>query len=341
MNTVISRWMLSCVVLLAAASGLNAQTYAQFAGHKLPMIQRSVIPGAQGRLGHLAYDDTSGRLYVAAQRSNSLEVLDSGGMKIAQSIKDLPDASGVVLVKESRRLAVACGDGTVHVFKVDQSGQLSPERTIQLRGEADNLIYDAKNKRVWVGHGKNVSALDLDKDQPAMTTQVPDFPEGMAIEPDGNRLFVNIAKRGEIAVVNRETGKVVETWALKDAKSNYAMSLDATNKRLMVTTSEPARFIALDTNGGKEVARLEIPGDADDLWYDAPGKRAYASCGGGGGKVAMILQDTPDKYSVEHLEDTMAGASTSVLLGDKRRLIVTAPTLGDQPTFVYFFLIPP
>lgn len=336
--------LVGCVLSLAACAlggKALAQTYAQFQGHKLPMIQRSVIPNVEGRLGHLAMDPKSGRLYVAAQRAGSLEVLDASGMKIAQSIKDLPDPSGVVFMDDTRRLAVACGDGAVRVYKADDSGQLTLERSIQLRGEADNLAYDAKAKRLWAGHGKFVSWLDLDKDAPLGSTPMPDFPEGMVIEPGGSRLFVNIAKRGEIVVLDRETGKIAETWTLKDAKGNHPMAIDGAAKRLFVATNEPARFIALDTNGGKEVARLEIPGDADDLWYDAPGKRVYASAGGSGGKVAMILQETPDKYSLEHREDTMAGASTSLLLGDRRRLIVTAPKMADQPTFVYIFLIPP
>lgn len=344
MTTPLARLAASCalslpVVFLSPAA--DAQTYAQFKGHKLPMIQRSVLADVEGRLGHLVFDPVSGRTFVAAQRSNSLEALDPSGFRTAQSIKDLPGPSGVVLMPDSRRLAVACGDGAVHVFTLNEKGELAPQRVIQLRGEADQLVYDQKAQALFVAHGKFVSRIDPNKDTDGTRAELPDFPEGLAIDPDSNRLFVNIAKRGEIVVLNRDDMKILTTWTLKDVKANYPMSLDVKNQRLMVATQEPAKFIALDTKDGREVARLDIPAGAEDMWYDAPGTRCYISCGGSGGKVAIVLQSDPNTYTVDHQEGTMAGAATSVLVPERRRLIVTAPKMADQPTFVYIFLIPP
>lgn len=317
------------------------QAFSQFPGHKLPMVQRSVLAGVEGRVGHLAYDQTSGRLFVAAQRANSIEVLDATGMKTAQSIKDVPGPSGVVLMKDSRRLAVACGDGTVRTFKLDDKGNLTPERTIQLRGEADQLDYDPVAKLLYVGHGMFLSKVDPDKDDAVASLKLSDFPEGVVIEPGGKRVFVNIAKRGQIAVVNRETMTLESTWTLQDAKGNYAMAIDPARKRLFTVTQEPSKFIALDAADGREVARVDVPGGAEDVWYDALGTRAYVSCGGAGGKVAIVLQKDADTYTLDHQEPTMAGAGTSVLVPERRRLIVCAPKLADQPTFLYFFIIPP
>lgn len=327
----------------------DAQTYAQFKEkHKLPMIQRSVLPEADGRLGRMAFDEKSGRLYIAAKRSGSLQAMDPTGLHIAQNIKDIPDPSGVEFMSDARLLAVACGDGTVRIFSADDKGQLTHRRSVQLRGEAYDLAYDAKAKRLWVSHGKNVSWIDPEKDYteqspPAADSRVklPEFAKGIALHAGTDRLYVSMPDSGQIAVIDTRACTLAQTWTIKDATGNYAVAVDAERSRVFAATQEPPAVVALDSATGKEIARVGITGGAETLWYDAQGTRLYAACASDGGKVAMILQKNADSYELEHQEPTMAGAGMSVLLEGKRRLIVTAPKLADQPTFVYFFLIPP
>src|SRR5439155_3729482 len=75
--------------------------------------------------------------------------------------------------------------------------------------------------------------------------------------------------------------KVVETWPVVTAKSNFPMALDEANHRLFVGCRRPAKMLVYDTVSGKEVASVEIVGDTDDLFYDAARKRVYVSGGEG------------------------------------------------------------
>src|SRR5207249_6774215 len=51
-------------------------------------------------------------------------------------------------------------------------------------------------------------------------------PESFQLERSGSRVFVNVPAAEHVAVVDRATMKVVATWPVADAKSNFPMALD-------------------------------------------------------------------------------------------------------------------
>lgn len=338
--------LLAASAPLVAPHAASGQTYAQFAGkHKLPMVQRSVLPDAEGRLGGMALDPKSGRLFFAVPRTGAVHVLDQTGMKTAQRINDLGEPSSLVFVPDGRLLAVTSGDSTVRLLTLAEDGSAKEDKKIEVRGEADPIVYDADAKRLWVGHGHFLSFIDPATGTAGGELKLPHAARGLVQDRTSRRLFATIARTGEIVVIDRgekdAAPKIEATWTLKGVTGIHGIDIDEVSGRLFVAAREPAALLVLDMKDGREIARVPITGDADDTWYDAPGKRIYVSCGGGGGKVEMILQENADTYKLEHSEPTAAGAAQSVLLREKRRLLVTAPRLADQPTFVYFFLIPP
>lgn len=327
-------------IVLAASTGMSlGQSYMQFK-HPLPMIQRSVLVNVEGPMGKIAVDPRSGRMFFAARRAGSLEVLDRQGMKTVQSIKELNEPTGLWFLEDQRRLALTSGDGTLKIYSVSDEGELKEERSVQLEGEADGVRYDTEGKKLWIGHGKFVSSLDPATGTRGKKITVPGFPEGLAVDPKSNRLFVNIASTGQVLVIDRDKEEIISTWDLKDAKGNFPMALDAEGGRLFVATRSPARLLVLDSKDGKEIARLDAANDADDLWWDAPSKRVFLSAGGDGGKAAMYLQESETKYVLDQQISTAAGTRTSVLVPSQRRFIATAPKLAESPTFVYIFIIP-
>ena len=78
-------------------------------------------------------------------------------------------------------------------------------------------------------------------------------------------------------------------------QANFPMALDEANHRLFIGCRKPARLVVLDTATGKPVTDLAISGDIDDLFYDAPRKRLYLSCGEG--FLDTVEQTTPDTYT--------------------------------------------
>jgi DNA-binding beta-propeller fold protein YncE len=328
--------------IAGAVSSAGAQTYEQFKV-PLPMIQRSVIPNVEGRMGRLAVDPKSGLYYVAAMRDGSLQVMDKTVMKVEQVVPDLPEPQGVLFLTEQRKLAVSCGDGGVRILKVDDAGKLTPDREVRLGGEADVMRYDPQSKRFWVVHGKFVSSVDPTTGEKSKPITLPAMSEGLAVEEQGARVFVTAANEGKVFVVDKAKNEIVSTWDIKDLAGTSPLAIDEVNQRLFVVARNPGRVAVLDaspTGNGKEIGRMEIGDDADEAWWDSVSKRLYISCGGGGGEVAMIKQEGADKYIVEHRITTATGCRTSLIVPSQRRYIVIAPKSGDTPTFVFIYMIP-
>ena len=78
----------------------------------------------------------------------------------------------------------------------------------------------------------------------------------------------------------------------------------------------------------KAVADLAISGDIDDLFYDAPRKRLYLSCGEG--FLDTVEQTTPDTYRRVSQLPTAPGARTCYFSPVTDRLYLAVPDRGSQ-----------
>ena len=144
----------------------------------------------------------------------------------------------------------------------------------------------------------------------------------------GARVFVNVPTARHIAVVDRVSLKVVATWPVVTATSNFPMALDEVNHRVFVGCRRPAKVLVYDTAAGKESGSFDIVGDTDDLFYDAARKRLYIS--GGEGYLDVFQAQDANRFSrIAHLP-TAAGARTSLFVPDLGRLYLAVPHRGNQ-----------
>src|SRR5690349_18240892 len=84
------------------------------------------------------------------------------------------------------------------------------------------------------------------------------------------------------------TPPAASNWPLRGAAANFPMALDEANHRLFIGCRKPAKLLVLDTTTGDTLASIDIVGDTDDLWYDAPARRLYIT--GGEGCITVIEQ---------------------------------------------------
>jgi hypothetical protein len=323
--------------------------FGMFKNEKLPMIQRSVLKDVSGRIDRMAVDLVSNRLFVAAKNKGSIEMLDIDGSKQQPAITDLPEPGGVLVISDMRKLIVGCGgDNSVRVYNLSPTGDPTEERTIKFAGETDPIRYDPAGQRVYVGHGKFMSSFDPQTGEKGPMLELPGMPEGFVIDPTSSRVYINIAQTGQVVVAERSDSgelKIAEIWTLKDLKGNFPMALDPVAGHLFIVCRNPSKFVVLDTKTGNQLGALEVTEDADDCWWDMVQKRIYVSAGGNGGFVDCYEQMTEggrvSGYTRYHQQRTNVGCRTSVFVPEQRRLIVAAPSLGNDPTFIYVFIVGP
>jgi hypothetical protein len=127
-----------------------------------------------------------------------------------------------------------------------------------------------------------------------------------------------------VVVLDRQSGKITASWDVSPAARNFPMALDETKQRLLVATRQPARLQVYDTASGRRVADVPLCGDADDLFFDAERRQAYAVCGEG--RVEVVRQSDPDHYEVIERIDTASGARTGLYVPALATLFVAAPS---------------
>jgi DNA-binding beta-propeller fold protein YncE len=296
------------------------------------------LPGVEKRIDHLGVDTVHHRLFVAALGNNTIEVIDLAAGKQVHSLRGLHEPQGIVFVPASNRVFAANAQGgDLNVYDASSYAKLG---TVALGEDADNVRYDAKAGRVYIGYGSGALAI-LDAARLKRVGSVPlaGHPESFQLEKSGPRLFVNVPDAGQIAVLDRVSQKLLTTWPVTVARANFPMALDEADHRLFVGCRDPATLLVYDTQTGKVVASLPIVGDTDDLFYDAAAKRIYVS--GGEGFLDVISQLAPDRYKRSGHIPTAPGARTSFFVPELKKLYVAVPHRGSQAAKLLVFTTAP
>ena len=294
----------------------------------LKLIKTIPLPDVKGRIDHLAIDTKGGRLFVAALGNNSAEVLDLKAGARLRSIAGCSKPQGLLYLPRPNLLFVANGgDGRVRIY---DCASFKPIVTVGALEDADNLRYDAKLDRVYVGYDDGGIGV-INPVTGVLTVRIPlkGHPESFQIEQDGNYLFANVPDAQHIAVIDRQLRTVVETWPLNDFRANFPMALDEGDHRVFVGCRNPARLVVLDAKDGKSVADLPLSGDTDDLFYDGARRRIYAACGEG--FIDVFEQRDVDDYKLLEKIPTAPGARTCLFSLELNQLYLAVPRLGERP----------
>lgn len=264
-----------------------------------------------------------------------MEIIDLKEGRRIHQITGLKEPQGVLYDSNSNRLFVASdGDGTLRSY---DAKTFAPLKTAQLGDDADNVRYDAQNKQVLVGYGSGgIAAFDTDLNK-AWDRKLPSHPESFQLEKSGPRIFVNMPKSRNVTVIDRAKAKVISEWRNSAAQSNFPMSLDEADKRLLVGFRNPALLAVFDLETGNVVAKLPTVGDTDDLFYDQSRHNVYVI--GGEGAIDIFHQTDPDHY--EHLArlNTSSGARTGLFVPALSRLFVAAPRRGTHEAKILVYAV--
>ena len=304
-----------------ASAASNAQSPA------LKLKQTIPLPGVEGRIDHIAFDRSGQRLFVCALGNNSLEVIDLRQSKLAHTITGLGAPQGVGYVPEANRLFVANDKGGI--CKIYDGESFQPVGELNFEDDADNVRYDETKKKIYVGFGSGgIAVLNAPDGKQVGSIKLSAHPEAFQLEKTGNRIFVNVPNSRHVAVIDRDKGEVIARWQTDLAFGNFPMALDEANHRLFVGCRLPPKLVVLNTDSGDVVAKVDISGDTDDVFYDNKHHRIYTICGAG--KINILDQIDPNTYAVPTTIDTTEGARTGLFVPERDTLFVAVPHRASQ-----------
>jgi DNA-binding beta-propeller fold protein YncE len=331
---------LSLVVLGIISSYGSKKVVAQNSTREILPLQleeQIPVPSVAGRIDHFSADAKRKRLFVSALGNNSLEVIDVFAGRVVYSIKGLAQPQGPLYVPAVDKLYVAnAEDGKVRVY---DGATYTLRKTIDFGKDPDNMRYDEASKRVYVGFGEDdggIAMIDPKTDERVGDVyKTEGHPESFQVEAKGDHIFVNVPDAGNVVEsIDKKTGAVTK-WPLKDLRANYAMALNEEDHRLFTITRKTPMMVVLDTQTGKEVARLRAAGECDDVFFDATRKRIYVI--GGEGIISVFQQNDPDHYELVANVPSAVGIRTGYFFTKRDRFYVAVPAKGNEPAQIWTY----
>lgn len=340
-----------CMVGLTACAVLAAWAFAQDASttkapakasareiSSLQLQQEIPVPNVVGRLDHMSSDSKRRLLFASALGNNSAEVIDTFAGRVVHEITEgLSQPQGILYVPYFNKVVIAnAANGKVNIY---DGTTYALRKSLDFDPDPDNLRWDAAKKLVVVGYGEDdggIAFIDPEKeDQVGQVLKTGGHPESFQVEQQGNHIYVNCPDASNTVLsIDRDTGKVTK-WPLKGLRGNYPMQLDEKNHRLFTVTRKPPMLVVLDTETGKEVARLRTSGDSDDLFYDASRNRIYVA----GGQASISVYDIhdPDHYSLLERIPTTIGARTAYFFASRDLFYLGVPAKEGRPSSIWAY----
>ena len=313
--------ILSLLLIACCVNGCRGQSSVQ--NNSLKQISSIPLTSVSGRIDHLTFDSKNQIVFIAALGNNTVEAVDLKNRKVIYSIKNLNEPQGIVFIPGSNSLFVANGgNGECDIFNAQSFEKIS---AIQLAGDADNVRYDSTAQRIYVGYGDGgIAVIDTNNFKLIGDIKLSGHPESFQIDNSAKKIYVNVPNERQIEVIDLKTNTVVDKWKMREATSNFPMSLDEPNHRLFVGCRHAAKLLVIDITSGKTISSLDIDRDVDDIFYDSESRQIYLSCGGG--YIDIFKQTDANAYSYQGKISTYPGARTSFFIAGTNQLLIASPS---------------
>jgi DNA-binding beta-propeller fold protein YncE len=294
----------------------------------LERVQTIALRGPVGGMDHLAVDAGRGRLFVANTANGSLDVVDLKAGKLLKQVPGQGRIRGVAYSPEADRVFV--GNGTGGVCNAFDGESYDLIKSVPLGVDADNVRYNPRTRRIYVVHADaELSVIDSKEFTLRSPIALPKSLGAFQLESGRPRMYVNAKAEGQVVVIDTDQDEVIGRFPVAPAGVNAAVAIDEPNRRLFVGCRQNPSLVVMDSDTGRVVAGVPIPGDVDDLSFDARRKQIYASCGDGA--IAVIRQVDADRYEALGTVPTVKGARTSAFNPEDGRLYLAVPRRAERP----------
>jgi DNA-binding beta-propeller fold protein YncE len=325
------------VALLLLLSAFSARAQAT---PPLTLQRKIPLPAGISKFDHFAVDLAANRLFIASTSDHSVEIMELSAGRVTESLTGVSKPHGLAWVSATGRLYAA--DGTQGDLKIFAGSPLNQAKSVKLSDDADDMVYDARSKLLYVGHGggnaaspAGVAVIDTTNQTVVANLPVATHPEGLEIDNASDRIFVNVAERAEVVVIDGTSHTQTGSWKLTRAKENVPLAYDEEHQVLFVACRAPARLLVVDGKSGGELADLPSDAGADDLFYDPALHRIYLIAGSGAVDIYEI--DGARTVRAMGIIHTSPGAKTGLLVPSEHALFVGAPaTAGTQAQILHY-----
>jgi DNA-binding beta-propeller fold protein YncE len=271
-------------------------------------------------------------LYVAALGNNSLETVDIQNGRTVHSVQNLDEPQGVAYITSTNEVFVANGGNGICCFY--NAADFEKTANISLGSDADDVRYDARDKKIYVGYGQGgLAIIDVLTHQIIAKIALPAHPEGFQIDKQLNKVFVNVPGATQIDVIDLQTRSIAAKWRTA-YRANFPMAVDTSRHILFIGFRNPAKLVAINAVTGAKIAEADLVTDVDDLFFDGEAGKVYASGGGGYINIFSYSNSTLRKTANIGVRN---GARTSLLIPSMQLFIIAERARAGQAAALSIF----
>ncbi len=309
------------LLIMAATSAVSAARAEEAVSTPYAVLDH--IPGPDGGWDYTSIDVSARRLYLG--RDPGVMTMDLETRKITPMAVPGEGVHAATPVGDTGLVVSTNGDkNTVTIFEGQTNKVIG---TVKVGIAPDASVYDPSTKLVAVMNhrGGTVSLVDVAKATVARTIPVGGELEFAAVSGDGH-LFVNVANKHEIAVLDLAAGKVVRRMVIKGCEDPSGLAYDVADGLVASVCGNGVTKI-LHASDGTEVASLKTGFGSDGLIFDASRKLLFVPAGKDGTlTVVSLSEDKPPKV-VQTLK-TAPSARLGALDTKTGRLYLPSAKLG-------------
>jgi DNA-binding beta-propeller fold protein YncE len=293
------------------------------------------LPGASGvvRLDYFAYDRSTGKLWVPASNTASVDVIDENSDAVSQVTGF---KTGEVELR-GRKItlgptSVSIGDGVVYIGNRGDSSLCIIEAQSLKRGEClevapasagpaaapDGVVYVAATRELWITAGApplGIASADkslqiFDATDPRHLKRKAKIPldgsaEGYAVDNERGLFYTNLEETGKTIAIDVRSHKVIATWD-PGSPELQGLALDGRRNFLFVACGDHA--VSIDAgHGGKVLDSITTGPGLDNIDYSPDRKLLYAAASQAP-SLTIAEVDDQGKFHLKATVPTFKGA---------------------------------
>ena len=323
------------ITLSVRASGLIGvlclAAWPMHAAEPLAADKPILIPGAKGGFDFLEVDMAQRRLLASHAGNGTLDVFDLDTGKLIRLVHTGKAQDAAV---DSQAGKYYVGVSREQIVAIVDSKTLEKTGEIRIPGPSDAVVFDPKNRCLYVDNddGTSVFVIDMKTEKITATVKIPEAPEYAVYDQASDRIFQNIKSSDQVLVIDPASNTVKERWPTAPALKPHGLAFDAASHRLFVAGNN-GKLAVLDSENGKVVATVDIAAGVDQIVFDAGNGRVYCAASGG---VISVVQET--KGGAELLGNVRTGVKAHTLTVDpKTHAVWTAYGDKDASHILRFF----
>ena len=307
--------LLACSAAAIAVAGASAATGFH--------LQNSVTLGGDTFWDAITLDAANHHLFIT--HGSHVVVVDSRTYAPAGDIANVTGAHQVA-VGLGKGFATSGMTNSVVVF---DAKTLKTTGTVTVGTKPDGAVFDPVSRRVFTFNAgsKDATAIDVASGTVDGTVPLGGKPE-FAVADGTGHIFDNIEDTSEIVEIDAKKMEVMHRWPLAPCESPSGLAYDKAHARLFLAC-ENQMMAVVDAKTGKVVTTVPTGKGADGAAYDPALRLVFIP--NGEGKLTVIHQDTPDKYTLVENAPTQFGARTIEIDPTTHRIFSVTADLTPDP----------